>query len=58
MSSKSIGHVLSTSQKRIRKSQSVGTQYKTNINILVDCNPVIAAAKPTYHNHSVVYRYN
>jgi len=34
------------------------TQYKTNINILVDCNPVIAAAKPTYHNHSVVYRYN
>lgn len=39
------------------KNQSTG-QYKTNINILVDCNPVIAAAKPTDYHHSVVYRYN
>lgn len=53
-----MGQVLSMSQERIRKSQSVGTHYKTNINIWADCNPVIAAAKPTYHHHSVVYRYN
>ncbi len=47
------------SQESEHWSQSVGTQYKTNINILVDCNPVIAAAKPTDdHHYSVVYRYN